>query len=97
MEISSVRYLFEENWGIISYTKINKGFKRNEILSFVIMKNNIDYNLIKLIKNNILSSKKPKENEIEEIEAIIKAYVKERQIKVYLFLYQNIIKEINSF
>ena len=92
-----MRYLFEENWGIISYTKINKGFKRNEILSFVIMKNNIDYNLIKLIKNNIISSKKPKENEIEEIEAIIKAYVKERQIKVYLFLYQNIIKEINSF
>jgi hypothetical protein len=60
LEISSVRYLFEENWGIISYTKINKGFKRNEILSFEIMKKNIDYSLTKLFKNNILSSKKAK-------------------------------------
>ena len=81
LEISSMRYLFEENWGIISYTKINKGFKRNEILSFEIMKKNIDYSLTKLFKNNILSSKKPKENENEEIEIIIKTYVMERQIK----------------
>ena len=81
LEISSVRYLFEENWGIISYTKINKGFKRNEIFSFEIMKKNIDYSLSKLFKNNILSSKKPKENENEEIEIIIKTYVMEREIK----------------
>ena len=81
LEVSSVRYLFEENWGIISYTKINKGFKRNEILSFEIMKKNIDYSLTKLFKNNILNSKKPKENESEEIEIIIKTYVMEREIK----------------
>jgi hypothetical protein len=35
LEIPSVRYLFEENWGLISYIKNNKGFKRNEILSLI--------------------------------------------------------------
>ena len=84
LEISSVRYLFEENWGIISYTKINKGFKRNEILSFEIMNKNVDYNLLRLFKKYILNQNKPKKNinnnEIE-IEIILKTYVMERAIK----------------
>ena len=86
LEISSVRYLFEENWGLISYTKINKGFKRNEILSFELMNKNVDYDLFRLFKKSFFNTKKnPKidsnPNIENEIEIIIKTYVIERNIK----------------
>ena len=83
LEISSVRYLFEENWGLISYTKNNKGYKRNEILSFEIMNKNVDYDLIRLFKKYFLNDKKSKNlpNNENEIEIIIKTYVIERSIK----------------
>ena len=82
LEISSVRYLFEENWGLISYIKNNKGFKRNEILSFELMNKNVDYNLLRLFKNKLLNPKnKTVSNDNDEIEIIIKTYVIESTIK----------------
>ena len=87
LEISSVRYLFEENYGIISYTKIIKGFKRNEILSFELMNKSVDYSLLRLLKNKFFSpkaTKKEKEettNNENELEIIIKTYIIERTIK----------------
>ena len=86
VDISSVRYLFDQNYGLISYTKINKGFKRNEILSFEIMNKNVDYSLVRLLKNKIFNqnqSKKVKEenNNENEIEIISKTYITERSIK----------------
>ena len=85
LDISSVRYLFEENWGLISYTKINKGYKRNEILSFEIMNKNVDYDLLRLFRKYVFNTKKEKKssnnNNENEIEVIIKTYVIERNIK----------------
>ena len=84
IDISSINYLFEENWGLISYSKINKGYKRNEILSFEIMNKNVDYDLLRLFKKNFFNTKKEKEESISnesEIEIIIKTYVIERSIK----------------
>ena len=76
---SSVNYLFEENWGLISFIKLNKGFKRNEILSFEIMNKNVDYNLMRLIKNKL--NKNISSNKENEIEILVKTYVTERKIK----------------
>ena len=76
---NSVNYLFQENWGLISYIKINKGFKRNEILSFEIMNKNVDYNLMRLIKNKL--NKNVSTNKENEIEILVKTYVTERKIK----------------
>ncbi len=84
LEIPSIKYLFEENWGLISYTKINKGYKRNEILSFEIMNKNVDYDLLRLFKKNFLNSKKDNKESYSnenEIEIITKTYVIERSIK----------------
>ena len=86
IDISSVRYLFAENYGLISYTKINKGFKRNEILSFELMNRNVDYSLLRLIKNKFFSPKSTKNQKGEsntenELEIIIKTYIIERSIK----------------
>ena len=86
IEISSVKYLFAENYGLISYTKINKGFKRNEILSFELMNKNVDYSLMRLLKNKFFSPKtktktKTENNNENEIEIIIKTYIIERNIK----------------
>ena len=86
IDISSVRYLFAENYGLISYTKINKGFKRNEILSFELMNKNVDYSLLRLIKNKFFSPKSTKNQKGEsntenELEIIIKTYIIERSIK----------------
>ena len=85
LDISSVRYLFEENWGLISYTKLNKGFKRNEILSFEIMNKNVDYDIVRLFKKYFFNTKKSKKssnnNNENEIEIILKTYVIERNIK----------------
>ena len=86
IDISSVRYLFAENYGLISYTKINKGFKRNEILSFELMNKNVDYSLLRLIKNKFFSPKsnknqKGESNTENELEIIIKTYIIERSIK----------------
>ena len=86
IEISSVRYLFAENYGLISYTKINKGFKRNEILSFELMNKNVDYSLLRLIKNKFLNPKsnnnqKGELNPENELEIITKTYIIERSIK----------------
>ena len=83
LEVSSVRFLFEENWGLISYVKKNKGYKRNEILSFEIMNKNVDYNLLRLFKTKFLNPKKTKKvlDSNDEIEIIIKTYVIERSIK----------------
>ena len=82
----SVRYLFNENYGLISYTKINKGFKRNEILSFELMNKNVDYSLIRLLKNKFFTPKADKSKKVEantenEIEIITKTYIIERTIK----------------
>ena len=75
IELPSVRYLFDENYGLISYTKINKGFKRNEILSFEIMNKNVDYSLLRLLKAKFFSQKTSEktkaENNENEIEIII--------------------------
>ena len=85
LDILSIRFLFEENWGLITYTKLNKGYKRNEVLSFEIMNKNVDYNLLRLFKNKFFNPKKPKKvsdnNNENEIEIIIKTYVIERSIK----------------
>ena len=87
LEISSVRYLFEENYGIISYTKIIKGFKRNEILSFELMNKSVDYSLLRLLKNKFFNPKTTKKEKVEttnnenELEIIIKTYIIERTIK----------------
>ena len=83
LDIFSVRYLFEENWGIISYTKINKGYKRNEILSFEIMNKNVDYDLFRLFKKNFFpqGKKTSNTNSENEVEIIIQTYVIERMIK----------------
>ena len=86
VDISSVRYLFDQNYGLISYTKINKGFKRNEILSFEIMNKNVDYSLIRLLKNKIFNQNqsqkvKAENNNENEIEIILKTYITERSIK----------------
>ena len=86
LEISSVSYLFNENYGLISYTKINKGFKRNEIFSFELMNKNVDYSLIRLLKNKFFSPKTDKKEKAEantenEIEIITKTYIIERSIK----------------
>ena len=86
IEMPSVRYLFNENYGLISYTKINKGFKRNEILSFELMNKNVDYSLIRLLKNKFFTPKADKSKKVEantenEIEIITKTYIIERTIK----------------
>ena len=87
LEIPSVRYLFNENYGIIFYTKINKGFKRNEILSFELMNKNVDYSLLRLLKNKFFTPKTSKKGKSEnnnnenELEIIIKTYIIERSIK----------------
>jgi len=85
IELPSVRYLFDENYGLISYTKINKGFKRNEILSFEIMNKNVDYSLLRLLKAKFFSQKTSEktkaENNENEIEIIMKTYIIERNIK----------------
>ena len=83
LEISSVRYLFEENWGIISFTKLNKGYKRNEIISFEIMNKNVDYDLFRLFKKNFFPQNKKSSYTINEneVEIIIQTYVLERSIK----------------
>ena len=87
IDISSVRYLFHENIGIISYTKINKGFKRNEILSFELMNKNVEYSLFRLIKNKFFTpkkeskAKKEEENNENEIEIILKTFILDRGIK----------------
>ena len=86
IDISSVRYLFDQNYGLISYTKINKGFKRNEILSFELMNKNVDYSLVRLLKNKLFNQNHPKKvkednNNENEIEIILKTYITERSIK----------------
>ena len=86
IDISSVRYLFDQNYGLISYTKINKGFKRNEILSFELMNKNVDYSLVRLLKNKFFNQNQPKKvkednNNENEIEIILKTYITERSIK----------------
>lgn len=86
IEISSVRYLFDQNYGLISYTKINKGFKRNEILSFELMNKNVEFSLLRLLKNKLFNQNQSKKDKSEnnnenEIEIILKTYIIERSIK----------------
>ena len=42
----SVKYAFEDNWGIITYKKNLKSFTRNEIFSFELMKSKIETSLM---------------------------------------------------
>ena len=86
IDIYSVCYLFNENYGIISYTKLYKGFKRNEILSFELMNKNVEYSLIRLLKNKFFTQKTEQKQKVEtstenEIEIITKTYIIEKSIK----------------
>ena len=69
IEMPSVRYLFNENYGLISYTKINKGFKRNEILSFELM-------------NKYLTAAMKREDTVENLSRYERQQELERQKKV---------------
>ena len=50
IDLNSIQYLFEDNWAIISYEKILKGFRRNEIFSFELLKREIEVSLLNLLK-----------------------------------------------
>ena len=56
IDLNSIQYIFEDNWAIISYEKILKGFRRNEIFSFELLKREIEVSLLNLLKKKFDTS-----------------------------------------
>ena len=83
----SVKYAFEDNWGIITYKKNLKTFTRNEIFSFELMKSKIETSLMSLLKKYFNNNNKGKNNKknifenFEDIEILTNTFVSSRAIK----------------
>ena len=83
----SVKYAFEDNWGIITYKKNLKSFTRNEIFSFELMKSKIETSLMSLLKKYFNNNNKGKNNKknifenFEDIEILTNTFVSSRAIK----------------
>lgn len=53
VKLESLSYSFEENWGILSYIKREKGFIRNEIFAIELLKEEIEVSLIKIFQKKL--------------------------------------------
>ena len=55
VDFHSISYLFEDNWGLISYIKKEKGFKRNEVFAIELLKQEIEFSLMSLLEKHFKS------------------------------------------
>ena len=83
IEFTSLSYLFEDNWGMISYIKKEKGFKRNEIFAFELMKQEIEYSLTNLLQKHFKSLSGSSITDLIEndITILSQTFVLERHVK----------------
>ena len=81
IDLSSITFLFEDNWGIISYIKREKGFKRNEIFTFELMKQEIEYSLTNLFEKYFKSYSSLSTIDINDITILSKTFVLDHHVK----------------
>ena len=56
IDFNSISYLFEDNWGLLSYIKKEKGFRRNEVFAIELLKQEIEFSLMSLLEKHFKSS-----------------------------------------
>ena len=81
IDLSSITFLFEDNWGIISYIKREKGFKRNEIFTFELMKQEIEYSLTNLFEKYFKSYSSLSTIDLNDITILSKTFVLDHHVK----------------
>lgn len=87
IDFSSLQYLYEDNWGLVSYVKIEKGFKRNEIFAIELLKGEIESSLLHLVKKafKLNSIGNEMQNEIineDNLSILMKTFILSRHVKL---------------